>query len=39
MIRPQEQVPGDAEKLGGIRKADVAQLALRLTIRRKVILL
>jgi hypothetical protein len=44
MIGFQEQVPGDAEKFGGIRKANLAQLALglipdcRLLLVRKIII-
>ena len=44
MIGFQEQVPGDAEKFGGIRKANLAQVALgpipdrRLLLVRKIII-
>jgi len=38
MIGPREQVPGDAEKFGGIRKANVAQVALGLIPDRRLLL-
>ena len=38
MIVAQEQVPGDAEKLGGIRQANLAQVALGLIPDRRLLL-
>jgi hypothetical protein len=38
MIALQEQVPGDTEKLGGIRKANPAQVALGLIPDRRLLL-
>jgi hypothetical protein len=38
MIGPQEQVPGDAEKLGAISKANLAQIALGLIPDRRLLL-